>query len=66
MKVNSTSFQLHELSLACLSMFVQLFGGDHPDTMNAENMASVAQTLTRSTPKRQKILLKVCHSLICG
>ena len=40
-------------------MFVQLFGGDHPDTLSAPNLACLAQTLTKTSPKRQRILLKV-------
>ena len=40
-------------------MMVQLFGGDHPDTMSAPNVACLSQALTKSPPKRQRILLKV-------
>lgn len=58
--------QLADLALTNFSMLVQLYAGDHPDTLADENMEGLATALLRSQPKQQKVLLKVsrCVHLI--
>ena len=37
-----------DVSLKCLSLLVQLFGGEHPDAMTKENMVSAFSTTLQS------------------
>merc|ERR1719322_430051 len=55
---------LGDPALACISLLVQLFGGDHPDTMRIENMEYFAQALVKSSTKSQRILLKLLKRII--
>ena len=56
--------ELFEPALACISLLVQLYGGDHPDTFSIENMNILAQTLLQSTPKSQRIILKLIKRIV--
>jgi len=51
--------QLSDLSLACLSLLVQLYGGDHPNTFTVQNMKCLSSALHCANHKTQRILLKV-------
>ncbi|XP_002125058.2 serine/threonine-protein kinase ULK4 [Ciona intestinalis] len=55
--------ELSDSALACLSLLVQLYGGDHPDTMLTKNMNSLAAALTVANPKNQRILLKLIRRI---
>ena len=57
--------ELSEPSLTCVSLLVQLFGGDHPDTMTRDNMDSFARALRQASPgKSQRIILKVLKRIV--
>ncbi|XP_077125183.1 serine/threonine-protein kinase ULK4 [Ranitomeya variabilis] len=57
--------EIYENSSQCLSLMVQLYGGDNQDSMTPDNMESFAQVLmTKSEPKQQKLLLRVIKRLI--
>lgn len=56
--------ELFEPSLACISLLVQLYGGDHPDTLSIENMNILAQTLLQCSPKSQRIILKLIKRIV--
>uniref|UniRef100_A0A8C5QAI5 Unc-51 like kinase 4 n=1 Tax=Leptobrachium leishanense TaxID=445787 RepID=A0A8C5QAI5_9ANUR len=53
--------EIFESSLQCLSLMVQLYGGEGHDSMSSDNMESFAQVLlSKSDPKKQKLMLKAC------
>nr|XP_039253337.1 LOW QUALITY PROTEIN: serine/threonine-protein kinase ULK4-like [Styela clava] len=56
--------ELADLALTNFSMLVQLYGGDHPDTMADENMECLAEALSKAQPKQQKILLKIIKRVV--
>ncbi|CAK8696805.1 serine/threonine-protein kinase ULK4-like isoform X2 [Clavelina lepadiformis] len=60
----SAEQELADQALGCLSMMVQLYGGDHPDTMKPDNMNCLAHVLSNSTPKTQRIILKLIRRVI--
>ena len=59
-----------EPSLACVSLLVQLFGGDHPDTMTKDNMDSFARLLRSNHHQRsqskspKRIVLKLLKRIV--
>ncbi|KAM3929356.1 serine/threonine-protein kinase ULK4 [Leptodactylus fuscus] len=57
--------EIFENSSQCLSLMVQLYGGDNQDSMTPDNMESFAQVLlSKKEPKQQKLLLRVIKRLI--
>ncbi|KAM9308215.1 serine/threonine-protein kinase ULK4 [Gastrophryne carolinensis] len=57
--------EIYESSSQCLSLMVQLYGGDSQDSMTTDNMESFAQViLSKREPKQQKLLLRVIKRLI--
>ncbi|XP_074051981.1 serine/threonine-protein kinase ULK4 isoform X1 [Macrotis lagotis] len=56
--------EIFEVSSRCLSVLVQLYGGDHVDSMSSENMDSFAELLTAKEPKEQKLLLRIIKRLV--
>ncbi|KAM5157000.1 serine/threonine-protein kinase ULK4 [Mantella aurantiaca] len=61
----SEDTEIFENTSQCLSLMVQLYGGDSQDSMTSDNMESFAQVLlARREPKHQKLLLRVIKRLI--
>ncbi|XP_073486514.1 serine/threonine-protein kinase ULK4-like [Aquarana catesbeiana] len=61
----SEDTEIFESSSHCLSLMVQLYGGDSQDSMTTDNMESFAQVLlARREPKHQKLFLRVIKRLI--
>ncbi|XP_066440771.1 serine/threonine-protein kinase ULK4 [Eleutherodactylus coqui] len=57
--------EIYENSSQCLSLMVQLYGGDNQDSMTPDNMESFAQVLlSKREPRQQKLLLRVIKRLI--
>ncbi|XP_075068582.1 serine/threonine-protein kinase ULK4 isoform X2 [Mixophyes fleayi] len=57
--------EIYENSSQCLSLMVQLYGGDSQDSMTSDNMESFAQVLLcKREPKQRKLLLRVIKRLI--
>nr|CAB3267503.1 serine/threonine-protein kinase ULK4-like [Phallusia mammillata] len=56
--------EISELALACLSLLIQLYGGDHPDTMTHRNMDSLAKALGQAHTKTQRIILKLIKRVV--
>uniref|UniRef100_A0A4W3I764 Uncharacterized protein n=1 Tax=Callorhinchus milii TaxID=7868 RepID=A0A4W3I764_CALMI len=54
-----------EGSTQCLSLMVQLYGGENQDSMSPENIESFADALiSRQDPKQQKLLLRIIKRLV--
>ncbi|XP_042333128.1 serine/threonine-protein kinase ULK4 isoform X2 [Sceloporus undulatus] len=61
----SEDTEIYETASQCLSLLVQLYGGDNVDSMSPENMGSFAEVLELKTEvKDQKLLLRVIKRLI--
>ncbi|XP_036395440.1 serine/threonine-protein kinase ULK4 [Megalops cyprinoides] len=57
--------ELYEEASQCLSLLVQLYGGDSPDCLCPENLLSLAGVLEMQPhPKQQRLLLRVIKRLI--
>ncbi|KAM4688360.1 serine/threonine-protein kinase ULK4 [Discoglossus pictus] len=57
--------EVYENASQCLSLMVQLYGGDSQDTMSQDNMDSWAQVLlSKREPKQHKLLLRIIKRLI--
>ncbi|XP_020843019.1 serine/threonine-protein kinase ULK4 isoform X3 [Phascolarctos cinereus] len=57
--------EIFEVSSRCLSVLVQLYGGDNAESMSPENMDNFAELLkSKKDPKEQKLLLRVIKRLI--
>ncbi|XP_068944427.1 serine/threonine-protein kinase ULK4 isoform X2 [Petaurus breviceps papuanus] len=57
--------EIFEVSSRCLSVLVQLYGGDNAESMSPENMDCFAELLkSKKDPKEQKLLLRVIKRLI--
>uniref|UniRef100_A0ABM5GPR7 Serine/threonine-protein kinase ULK4 isoform X2 n=1 Tax=Pogona vitticeps TaxID=103695 RepID=A0ABM5GPR7_9SAUR len=57
--------EIYEKASQCLSLLVQLYGGDNMDGMSPENMDSFAKALQLKTEmKDQKLLLRIIKRLI--
>ncbi|XP_069504376.1 serine/threonine-protein kinase ULK4 [Ambystoma mexicanum] len=57
--------EIWEHSSQCLSVLVQLYGGDNLDSMSPENMECFAEVLaSKRDPKHQKLLLRVIKRLL--
>ncbi|XP_015212512.2 serine/threonine-protein kinase ULK4 isoform X1 [Lepisosteus oculatus] len=61
----SGDLEVYEGVIQCLSLLVQLYGGDNPDSMSPESIHSFTETLkTQQDPKQQKLLLRIIKRLI--
>ncbi|XP_060637751.2 serine/threonine-protein kinase ULK4 [Anolis sagrei] len=61
----SEDTEIYENASQCLSLLVQLYGGDNMDSMSPENMDSFTEVLQSKTEvKDQKLLLRVIKRLI--
>ncbi|XP_062056103.1 serine/threonine-protein kinase ULK4 isoform X2 [Lepus europaeus] len=57
--------EIFEMSSKCLSILVQLYGGENPDSLSPENAESFAELLlAKEDPKEQKLLLRILRRLI--
>nr|XP_019583115.1 PREDICTED: serine/threonine-protein kinase ULK4 isoform X2 [Rhinolophus sinicus] len=57
--------EIFEVSSKCLSILVQLYGGENPDSLSPENAESFADLLTsKEDPKEQKLLLRILRRMI--
>ncbi|XP_047388410.1 serine/threonine-protein kinase ULK4 isoform X1 [Sciurus carolinensis] len=57
--------EIFELSSKCLSILVQLYGGENPDSLSPENVESFADLLaSKEDPKEQKLLLRILRRMI--
>uniref|UniRef100_UPI00063C6200 serine/threonine-protein kinase ULK4-like n=1 Tax=Odobenus rosmarus divergens TaxID=9708 RepID=UPI00063C6200 len=56
--------EIFEVSSKCLSILVQLYGGENPDSLSPENAENFADLLTsKEDPKEQKLLLKILRRM---
>ncbi|XP_078519656.1 serine/threonine-protein kinase ULK4 isoform X2 [Lissotriton helveticus] len=61
----SEDSEIWDNSSQCLSVMVQLYGGDNQDSMSPENMECFAEVLvSKRDPKHQKLLLRVIKRLL--
>ncbi|XP_055457528.1 serine/threonine-protein kinase ULK4 [Psammomys obesus] len=52
-------------SATCLSVLVQLYGGEHPDSLSPENLATFAGLLlAKEEPKDRKLLLRILRRMV--
>ncbi|XP_064445576.1 serine/threonine-protein kinase ULK4 isoform X4 [Mirounga angustirostris] len=57
--------EIFEVSSKCLSILVQLYGGENPDSLSPENAENFADLLTsKEDPKEQKLLLKILRRMV--
>lgn len=52
------------MALKTLSLLVQLFAGEHPESLCEENMECYATALIRSDIKKKKVLLRIIKRLL--
>ncbi|XP_057560464.1 serine/threonine-protein kinase ULK4 isoform X3 [Hippopotamus amphibius kiboko] len=56
--------EIFEVSSKCLSILVQLYGGENPDSLSPENAENFADLLTsKEDPKEQKLLLRILRRM---
>ncbi|XP_074844337.1 serine/threonine-protein kinase ULK4 [Carettochelys insculpta] len=61
----SDDSEIYETASQCLSLLVQLYGGDDLDSMSPENIDSFAEVLkSKRDMKQQKLLLRIIKRLI--
>ncbi|CAH2283233.1 serine threonine- kinase ULK4 [Pelobates cultripes] len=61
----SEDSEIFESASQCLSVMVQLYGGEGQDSMSQDNMESFGQVLlSKKDPKHQKLMLRVIKRLI--
>ncbi|XP_076774076.1 serine/threonine-protein kinase ULK4 isoform X10 [Arvicanthis niloticus] len=52
--------EISEVSAKCLSILVQLYGGENPESLSPENLVTFADLLmAKEDPKDQKLLLRI-------
>ncbi|XP_010833762.1 PREDICTED: serine/threonine-protein kinase ULK4 isoform X1 [Bison bison bison] len=57
--------EIFEVSSKCLSILVQLYGGENPESLSPENAETFADLLTsKEDPKDQKLLLRILRRMI--
>ncbi|XP_055984923.1 serine/threonine-protein kinase ULK4 [Sorex fumeus] len=57
--------EIFEVASKCLSILVQLYGGENPDSLSPENTENFADVLTcKVDPKEQKLLLRILKRMI--
>ncbi|XP_063577689.1 serine/threonine-protein kinase ULK4 isoform X5 [Pongo abelii] len=56
--------EIFDVSSKCLSILVQLYGGENPDSLSPENVEIFAHLLTsKEDPKEQKLLLRILRRM---
>ncbi|XP_067416937.1 serine/threonine-protein kinase ULK4 isoform X2 [Emydura macquarii macquarii] len=64
LQLPSDDTEIYEMASQCLSLLVQLYGGDNLDSMSPENMDSFAEVLkSKKDLKQQKLLLRIIKRL---
>ncbi|XP_055414066.1 serine/threonine-protein kinase ULK4 isoform X5 [Bubalus kerabau] len=59
--------EIFEVSSKCLSILVQLYGGENPESLSPENAETFADLLTsKEDPKDQKLLLRILRRMVIG
>lgn len=57
--------EVFEVSSKCLSVLVQLYGGENPDSLSPENAENFADSLiSKEDPKEQKLLLRILRRMV--
>uniref|UniRef100_U3ED96 Serine/threonine-protein kinase ULK4 n=1 Tax=Callithrix jacchus TaxID=9483 RepID=U3ED96_CALJA len=57
--------EIFDVSSKCLSILVQLYGGENPDSLSPENVEIFAHLLTsKEDPKEQKLLLRILRRMV--
>ncbi|XP_021113616.1 serine/threonine-protein kinase ULK4 isoform X3 [Heterocephalus glaber] len=56
--------EVFEVSSKCLSILVQLYGAEIPDSLSPENTESFARVLASKGPKDQKLLLRILRRMV--
>ncbi|XP_050636307.1 serine/threonine-protein kinase ULK4 isoform X2 [Macaca thibetana thibetana] len=57
--------EIFDISSKCLSILVQLYGGENPDSLSPENVEIFAHLLiSKEDPKEQKLLLRILRRMI--
>uniref|UniRef100_A0A8D1M065 Protein kinase domain-containing protein n=1 Tax=Sus scrofa TaxID=9823 RepID=A0A8D1M065_PIG len=57
--------EIFDISSKCLSILVQLYGGENADSLSPENAENFADLLTsKEDPKEQKLLLRILRRMI--
>lgn len=65
LKLPSQENDIYENASQCLSLLVQLYGGDAMDSMSPEDMDSLAEVLQcKKEVKDQKLLLRIIKRLV--
>ncbi|XP_039592868.1 serine/threonine-protein kinase ULK4 [Polypterus senegalus] len=63
--LTSDDTEVYEGAIQCLSLLVQLYGGDNPASMSPENVQCFTEALqTQQDPKHLKLLLRIIKRLI--
>lgn len=55
---------IQDLSTKCLSLLVQLFGGENKESLSPENMEYYSKSLQKADAKKQKVLLRIIKRLL--
>ncbi|XP_053386677.1 serine/threonine-protein kinase ULK4-like isoform X1 [Mercenaria mercenaria] len=55
---------IHDPACKCLSLLVQLFGGEHREALSPENMDYYSKALRKADAKKQKVLLRIIKRLV--
>uniref|UniRef100_A0A2K6TCK0 Unc-51 like kinase 4 n=1 Tax=Saimiri boliviensis boliviensis TaxID=39432 RepID=A0A2K6TCK0_SAIBB len=57
--------EIFDVSSKCLSILVQLYGGENPDSLSPDNVEIFAHLLTsKEDPKEQKLLLRILRRMV--
>ncbi|XP_076774079.1 serine/threonine-protein kinase ULK4 isoform X13 [Arvicanthis niloticus] len=57
--------EISEVSAKCLSILVQLYGGENPESLSPENLVTFADLLmAKEDPKDQKLLLRILKRMV--
>uniref|UniRef100_A0A8C5LGE7 Unc-51-like kinase 4 n=1 Tax=Jaculus jaculus TaxID=51337 RepID=A0A8C5LGE7_JACJA len=57
--------EISEVSSKCLSILLQLYGGEKPDSLSPENLEGIAELLAaKGDPKQQRLLLRILRRLV--
>ncbi|GFO05468.1 serine/threonine-protein kinase ulk4 [Plakobranchus ocellatus] len=56
--------EIQDLAIKCLSLLVQLFGGENKEALAPENMDCYSKALKSTEAKKQKVLLRVIKRLL--
>ncbi|KAM5291977.1 serine/threonine-protein kinase ULK4 [Ctenodactylus gundi] len=63
--LSSEDPEVFEVSSKCLSILAQLYGGESPDCLSPENLATFADLLSsKKDPKEQKLLLRILRRMV--